>query len=501
MIPFATDVHVPAGPRRILLDNGPRRVRPRRLWLAASPRCVSVLLLALPTFSAQERSPFEPANFGVVYDVPATAKVRVEKNVTYHRAGERDLQLDICTPPGAKAPLPAVVFLNAIGDRLPDRVKEWGIYSSWPRLIAALGMAGVSMDCDGERIPECLGAVFAFLEREGAQHGVDGSRIGVYAASANVTEASRFLLRAEAPKNVKAAVFYYGWPDAPEMRRDLPVLVVTAESDLGGSREVLGGLFTRVLESGAPWTFELATDLPHAFDAFSDNDASRRTIQRTIAFWKSHLEPVPQPPWKPSEERAILAAMYGHDEPRIVSLLGAWIESHPAEPAGYAARGQALCRMRRGNQARGDLEKALALGSSDPGVHGCFGMVLATEGKHAEGVEHMRAAIAGHWYGSELYGHLGHSLLVLGRNEEAVAAYERSLELGIPPGPQTLGLANYNLACGYARVGRTEQALAAIERAVEQHFGNWRTYESDEDLEALREEDRFLVAMDRLGAR
>src|SRR5262245_28023778 len=187
---------------------------------------VSLLFFVLASPQAQQRSPFDPDNYGVVYDVPAMAKVKVEKNVTYHRSGERDLQLDICTPPGAKSPLPAVVFLNGVGDHLPDRVKEWGIYSSWPKLIAAMGMAGVSMDCDGERIPECLGAVFAFLERSGAEHGIDGSRIGFYAASANVSEASRFLLRAEAPKNVKAAVFYYGWPEAPEMRRDLPVLAV-----------------------------------------------------------------------------------------------------------------------------------------------------------------------------------------------------------------------------------------------------------------------------------
>src|SRR5262245_16207612 len=448
--------------------------------------CVSALFLALPAFSAQQRSPFEPANYGVVYDVPATAKVRVEKNVTYHRSGERDLQLDICTPPGAKAPLPAVVFLNAIGDRLPDRVKEWGIYSSWPRLIAAMGMAGVSMDCDGERIPECLGAVFAFLERSGAEHGIDGSRIGVYAASANVSEASRFLLRAEAPKNVKAAVFYYGWPEAPEMRRDLPVLTVAAESDLGGSRELLGRLFTRVLESGAPWTFEVATDLPHAFDAFADNDASRRTIQRTIAFWKSHLEPVPQPSWKPSAERAIVAATFGNDEARIVSLLADWITAHPNDPAGYAMRGQTLCRMRKASQGKGDLEKALALGSTEPGVHGCYGMVLAGENKHAEGVEHMKKAIEGDWYGPELYGYLGHSLLVLGQNAEAVQAYERALEMGVPPGPQTLGLANYNLACGYARLGRVDDALGAVGRAVEQRFGTRRTYESDADLAPLR---------------
>ncbi len=458
------------------------------------------VVLSLSSAAAQQ-SPFEPANFGVVYDVPAMAQVKVQKNVTYHRAGGRELQLDICTPPGARAPLPAVVFFNAIGDHLPDRVKEWGIYSSWPKLIAAQGMVGVSMDCDGQSIQECLGAVCAFLEREGAKYGIDGTRIGTYAASANVTEASRFLLRPEAAKNVKAAVFYYGWPDVPTARRDLPVLCVTAESDLAASHERLLALWPQILAAGAPWTFELATDMPHAFDAFADNDASRRTIQRTIAFWKSHLEPVPQPAWQPSPERAILAAMFGNDEARIVSLLGEWIAAHPEDPHGYATRGTTLARMRRGPQAKPDLEKALALGSDDPGVHGCLGMMLAMEGKNAPAVEHMRQAIAGNWSGSELYGNLGHALLVLGRNEEAVQAYEESLRLGIPPGPQTLGLANFNLACGYARLGRTDDALTAVERAVEQRFGPRRSYESDEDLKPLRTEERFLIALDRLGTR
>ena len=449
--------------------------------------------------SAQERSPFDSRRFGVVYDVPATVEVQVERNVTYHRSGERELQLDLFRPPSAKTPPPVVVFLNAIGDRLPDRVKEWGIYSSWPRLVAAHGMAGVAMDCDGERIAESLAAVFAFLERAGAKHGVDGSRIGVYAASANVTEASRFLLRPEAPKNVLSAVFYYGWPEVPTARRDLPVLCVTAEGDLPRSRELLGRVWTQTLDAGAPWTFELASGLPHAFDAFADDDASRRTIQRTLAFWKSTLEPVPQPPWERSTARAIVAAMYGHDDAATVRLLGEWIAAHPDDPAGYAARGQFVARGRRGDDARPDLEKALALGSQEPGVHGCYGMMLDASGQHAKAVEHMQRAIAGDWYGSELYGRLGHSQLVLGQNDAAVKSYERALELGVPPGANTLGLAHYNLACGYARVGRVADALAAIERAVEQRFGTRRAYESDADFAPLREEERFLVALDRLG--
>ncbi len=467
---------------------------------------VPLLLCSLPLAAldplqsppAPERSPFDTAAWGIVYDVPATAQVKLEKNVPFHRSGERELQLDIYLPPDAKAPVPVVVFANGIGDRPTDRVKEWGIYSSWPRLVAAHGLAGVSMDCDGEHIPESLAAVFAFLEREGAKHGIDGTHVGVYAASANVSATSRFLLRPEAPKSVLAAVFYYGTPEVASARRDLPVLCVTAESDLVRLREPLGALWTQTLATGAPWTFELATDLPHAFDALADNDASRRTIQRTIAFWKSQLEPVPQPKAAPSPVRAILAAMFGNDDAALVRLLGEWITAHPDQREAYAMRGLALARQRRGREAKPDLEKALALGSDDPGVHGTLGMLLAGEGKDAQAVEHMRRAVAANWFGSELYGYLGHSELVLGQNEAAVASYEAALRIGIPPGPNTLGLAHYNLACGYARLGRSSEALASIERAVEQGFGTRRDYESDQDFVPLRAEERFLVALERL---
>lgn len=439
-----------------------------------------------------------PNGFGVVYEAPEMATVRVTKNVTYMKSGTRELQVDIALPKAAKDPLPAVVFLNAIGDRLPDRLKEWGIYSTWPKLIAASGMAGVSMDCDAEHIHESLAGVLAFLEQRGKSFGIDGSRIGVYAASANVTQAASFLFGASPPKNVKAAVFYYGMPNAPELRRDLPVLVVTAESDLPMVRTGIESLFTRVMSEAAPWTFEMGTGLPHAFDSFADNDASRRTIQRTLAFWKSHLEPVPQPTFGKSEEREILAAMFGHDDERLNSLLGPWIERHPNDPAGYVMRGSALARARRGNEAKPDLERALALGSTDPGVHGSLGLQLLFEGKNAEAVEHLRTAIAGGWFSGEIYGHLGHALLLLGDHAEGVKAYERAIELGIPPGAQTLGVAHFNLACGYARLDRKADALAAIERAVEQRFGDRHAYETDADLESLRQEPRFQAALDRL---
>ena len=76
---------------------------------------------------------------------------------------------------------PAVVFINAVGDRGDNKVKNWAIYQSWPRLVAAQGLIGVSMDADGARIQESLRGVFEFLTKQGAQYGVDSARLGQFA--------------------------------------------------------------------------------------------------------------------------------------------------------------------------------------------------------------------------------------------------------------------------------------------------------------------------------
>lgn len=461
---------------------------------------LALVVCALPSLSrAQTRSPLAPDNFGVVYDVPATALVQVTRDVTFWNSGARELQLDLYRPPAANAPLPAVVFVNGVGDRLPDRVKDWAIYRSWPRLVAAHGLIGISMDCDGARVPESIAALFAFLEREGAAHGVDASRLGVYAASANASETSRYVMGPSCARGIRAVAFFYGWPDMPELRRDLPVLCIVAEGDAVRGSEFYEALWPRVLSSRAPWTMQYASALPHAFDAFSDDDASRRVIQQALAFWKSHLEPVPQPPWQPSEERALVEASYWGDSPRLLAGLGAWIAKHPDEPDGYAQRGMHLARAQRGREAKPDLERALALGSDQPGVKGCLGMVLAGEGRHAEAVTLIEAAVAGGWTSPQTLATLGHSLLLLGRNEEAVRSYERALELGLAREAASLGVAHYNLACGYARLGRIADALTSVERAVEQRFGTRAAYEGDADLAPLRAEERFQIALDQLA--
>src|SRR5215216_1613005 len=128
------------------------KMRPFQFFLIVALSSATSVAQNRPT--EQPKSPLNPTTWGVVYDIPETDKVTLLPDVTYLRDDKGTQTLDIYLPPGHKASdrRPAVVFLNAIGDRPGDKVKRWEIYKSWPRLVAAHGIVGISMDADGARI-------------------------------------------------------------------------------------------------------------------------------------------------------------------------------------------------------------------------------------------------------------------------------------------------------------------------------------------------------------
>lgn len=443
-----------------------------------------------------QRSPLDATNWGVVYDVPATKEVKVRHNVPYLDA----LAVDIYSPPDLKAgeKRPAVVFINAVGDRSENKVKNWAIYQSWPRLVAAHGIIGVSMDADGTRIQESLRAVFDFLSKQGAQYGVDGTRLGLYAASANVRGTHQYLTSAHAAKGIRAAALYYGGVPAEKVRADLPVLFIVAQGDAPGMGASLGTLWQRIVEAKAPWSLLFASNLPHAFDAFSDNDDARRIIQQSLAFWKSHLEPVPQPPWQPAAARAVVAALYANEPQRAVEVLGNWLKENPNDAMAHIQYGRLLVQLRRFDDASAAYEKALALGSTDPGIFSGLGQIKFGQRQYEQAIPWLTRAIEAGMRNSLMYGQLASSQLHIGRNEEAVQTYLKAFEAGIPPGANTRGVAYFNLACGYTKLGQKDKAIEALTNAVNEGFTTRSAYETDEDLVPLRTEVRFQELLTRL---
>ncbi|HKO98570.1 MAG TPA: tetratricopeptide repeat protein [Pyrinomonadaceae bacterium] len=463
--------------------------------LLVVPLVATSSVLAQEGAAEQKRSPLDATTWGVVYDVPATAQVKVTRNVSYLSDAKGTQVIDIYSPPDLKAgeKRPAVVFLNAVGGQ---NVKDWGIYKTWPRLVAAHGLIGVSMNADGARIQDCLRAVFDFLTSQGGAHGIDGTRLGLYAASANVTGTMQYLSSETAAKNIRAAALYYGGVPTGTLRSDLPVLFIVAAGDAPRMGPGLNTLWQRVVEKGAPWTLLYARELPHAFDAFSDNDASRRVVQQSIAFWKSHLDPVPQPPWQKSVARDILAASYGQDHQLVVNLLAEWIKQNPRDYQAYLMNGRSLQQLRRFEEAGASYEKAQSLGADAGGVLMSLGQLRVAERRFEDATQFFTRAITAGQSGSFVYSQLARAQLEVGRNEEAVQNYEKAIAEGIPQWGRAL--AYYNLACGYARLGQKEKALEALSNAVNSGYTDRNQFETDPDLASVRSESRFKDILARL---
>ncbi len=459
---------------------------------------IFIFSLNLSAQNNQLRSPLDPTNWGVIYDIPATKNVKVKTDIPY----SGNLTIDVYLPPKAKAndKFPAVIFLNAIGDAPNNKLKTWEIYKSFPRLIAAHGMIGISMEADGTRIQECLRALFDFLERDGAKHGIDATRLGVYAASANVTQSANYLLSENASKSIKAAVLYYGGVPNSAFRQDLPVLFVVAEGDLARNPQQYASLWQKISESRAPWTVMFASRMPHGFDGLADNDEARRIIQQTIAFWKSNLEPVPQPSWKPALAREILAnsPWFGGNPNKLVELMPKWMAENPNDVTAYSQYANALLQLRRFDEAGAAFEKALQLGANDAGIYSSFGQLRYTQKRWEDAVNYLSKAIEFGMRNSLIYGQLAYSQMNLNRNEDAIKTYEKAFEVGIPPGANTRGLAYYNMACLYIRLKQNDKAFETIGKAIDEGFVDRQTFETDTDLAPLRSDARFQKVLGRL---
>jgi dienelactone hydrolase len=467
---------------------------------------LTLQLLALPiSLVAQDpASALDPTSWGVVLDVPATRGVRVREAIAYHRSGGDSLVLDLYLPESAGRPLPAVVFLNTIGDPPGNSnpLRRWAIYRSWPRLIAAHGMVGISMDVDRERVQENLQALFRFLGARGPGLGVDPDHIGVYGASANVRGAMAYLFGDSAWAGIRAAALYYGAvPDTSlRLRSDLPVLFVVAEGDASRMGSEVGTLWQRVLDGRLPWTLTFAAALPHGFDAFSDNDRARRVVRQTINFWRNQLEPVPAPTWKPSPARAIVEATYWNQPERAIPLLAEWTASHPDDGAAWLQYGRQLHFAGRLDAADSAYGMAERKGASSPWLPAFRGMIGNSQQRWGEAAGLFEQSVSRGVNASQVFGGLAWAQMHLGRYAEAASNYEKAFAAGIPAGRASRGVAYYNLACAYARTGQPDKAFVALDSALSEGVNERETYERDEDLASLRSDPRFARLLAQMPA-
>ncbi|MEO5564356.1 MAG: tetratricopeptide repeat protein [Chitinophagaceae bacterium] len=455
-----------------------------------------VFLFICARSSAQQPgpSPMDALSYGVVLDHPQMKNVKVKQDVTYLSDAKGSLHMDIYWPPDLKANenRPAIIFLNALGDNPGQpKLKTWGIYSSWPKLMAANGYIGISMEADVTRIQESVQGIFKFISEKGGGYNIDKDRLGIYAASANVTQSAGYLMGKDAYPGIKAAVLYYGGVLAGPYRKDLPVLFVISEGDV--ARTAYGPLLSEVLRNNAPWTIKMATNMPHAFDAFSDNDEARKIIRETISFWKNNLDPVPAPSWPHSKGRDVLGAIQ-MDHPKALQILRSLAGEYGNDNRTQFFYAEALRQDSLYDEADAVYKKILAREPQNVEVLVDLASLMVQKNKPEDADQYIQRAISTGRMDRTSYVELGFSLLVANRNKEAATFYEKALTMQ----PAGRAVDYYNLGCAYAKYNEKDKAFAALNKAVEYGYNAKQQYETDGDLASLRSDSRYKELVGKL---
>jgi acetyl esterase/lipase len=129
--------------REVELRNRSKAALTTTLWMLASV-CNASAQTASP---AQRLAQFKRmVDAPVVFTVPGMETVRVLRDLQYSDASEK-LKMDVYTPATTSGPLPVVLFVHGgVSSDVPYPPKEWGIYKSWGRLVAASGMAAFTFN-------------------------------------------------------------------------------------------------------------------------------------------------------------------------------------------------------------------------------------------------------------------------------------------------------------------------------------------------------------------
>ncbi len=411
------------------------RALPAALLLAGG----SAIAFALPRTPRPEH---EVTAQEVVYQVPGMDRVAVRTNVPYKRVDGRELRLDLYYPVDFQegSLRPAVIFVNGVGGRPDASLKDWGIYRSWGRLVAASGWIGVTFESRGggpsiDAGPD-IADLLRFVRSDGARLGIQADRVAAWMCSANVTSGLRVVMGDAGKPALRAAVVYYGTSDPPTLRTDLPVFLVKAGRDNPRLNAGIDALAARAAAANAPWTVVYAPDSHHAFDALDETDESRRIVRETLAFFREYLSPAAGPAAPPSLARRALSHWFANEYPEAAAAYGEYVKIHPD-----------------------DAEAWLRLGISQA---------------HGSSPEAARSASA----------------------ETAAASLEKARSLGADT-PIDL----YNLACGYALLGQPEKALDDLERAVAAGYGTRSRVAADDDLASLRSLERYQKVLAKIPER
>lgn len=253
----------------------------------------------------------------VLYEMPGTEAVVVNRDLEYRSTDAGSLTMDLYRPPGAAAGarLPAVIFVTGYSDLglgafFGCKLKEWESYIGWAKLAAASGLAAVTYSATNPAAD--LPALVQHLRQNAVALGIDENRIGLWACSGNGPMALSFLMQdaalrcaalsyaftldLEGSTHIAEIAKTYGFanPGAGKSVADLPqqtplFLARAGKDEFPHLNESMDRLVAQALARNLPLTLVNHPEAPHAFDLLHDSETTREIIRQTLAFLRFHL--------------------------------------------------------------------------------------------------------------------------------------------------------------------------------------------------------------------
>jgi dienelactone hydrolase len=287
---------------------------------ALAPFTLAVALLTATAGAQPTPAPArpDPSTATVVMRVAGMDRVRVRKNVVYEKVGGLELAADIYLPPDdGKGVRPPVVVLQAGG---AENTKDWGIYTSLGRLLAASGLAAVPFNHrlryprrQYEEGAQDLRALLEMLRRDGGPLGLDGSRVAVATFSGGGPMLAPMLR--DRPPQVRCLAGFYSFLDTEhvnlgeagitgETAREfsplealeaspsapLPLFIARAGKDeIPGVNASIDEFAAAALARNVAFTLVNHPTGSHGFDHRDDDARTHEILEMAIAFFQSHL--------------------------------------------------------------------------------------------------------------------------------------------------------------------------------------------------------------------